>query len=29
MMEKKIPLSIDEYAYFNATPGGGGASSSW
>ena len=24
MVEKKIPLSIDEYAYFNATPGGGG-----
>ncbi len=24
IVEKKIPLSIDEYAYFNATPGGGG-----
>lgn len=24
MVEKKIPLSIDEYAYFNAAPGGGG-----
>jgi alpha-N-arabinofuranosidase len=23
MVEKKIPLSIDEYAYFNPTPGGG------
>jgi alpha-N-arabinofuranosidase len=23
MIEKKIPLSIDEYAYFNFTPGGG------
>ena len=24
IVEKKIPLSIDEYAYFNAAPGGGG-----
>jgi len=24
MVEKKIPLSIDEYAYFNFTPGSGG-----
>jgi alpha-N-arabinofuranosidase len=24
MVEKKIPLSIDEYAYFNSAPGGGG-----